>query len=122
MPKGPNGEKRPADSIGCAVMVGKIATGEKSDDGYAQPGRRKSGLAGAKARVKQTTKTERSQIARKASAARWKGERSMTKPTQSSQDKVRLPYPANSLGEPKKDFDNTFRLSTAVKATMEKNK
>lgn len=28
MPKGPKGEKRPADVIGAAVMVGKIATGE----------------------------------------------------------------------------------------------
>lgn len=28
MPKGPKGEKRPADVIGGAVMVAKIATGE----------------------------------------------------------------------------------------------
>ena len=28
MPKGPRGEKRPADVIGAAVMVGRIATGE----------------------------------------------------------------------------------------------
>jgi len=28
MPKGPKGEKRPADVIGAAVMVAKIATGE----------------------------------------------------------------------------------------------
>lgn len=31
MPKGPNGEKRPADAIGLAVMIGKIATGEIED-------------------------------------------------------------------------------------------
>ena len=31
MPKGPRGEKRPADVIGAAVMVGKIATGETED-------------------------------------------------------------------------------------------
>ncbi len=31
MPKGPNGQKRPADAIGLAVMVGKIATGEIED-------------------------------------------------------------------------------------------
>jgi hypothetical protein len=29
MPKGPKGEKRPADVIGAAIMVGKIATGER---------------------------------------------------------------------------------------------
>ena len=28
MPRGPNGEKRPADVVGCAVTVAKIATGE----------------------------------------------------------------------------------------------
>ncbi len=37
MPKGPKGEKRPADVIGAAVTVAKIATGEieeqADDDG-----------------------------------------------------------------------------------------
>ena len=37
MPRGPKGEKRPADAIGAAVMVAKIATGEieehPDDDG-----------------------------------------------------------------------------------------
>ena len=28
MPKGPNGQKRPGDVIGAAIMVAKIATGE----------------------------------------------------------------------------------------------
>ena len=32
MPKGPNGQKRPADAIGLAVMIGKIATGEIEDE------------------------------------------------------------------------------------------
>ena len=31
MPKGPKGERRPADAIGAAVMVGRIATGEIRD-------------------------------------------------------------------------------------------
>ena len=31
MPEGPKGEKRPADVIGVAVMVAKIATGEIED-------------------------------------------------------------------------------------------
>ena len=31
MPRGPNGEKRPADLIGAAVMIGRIATGEIDD-------------------------------------------------------------------------------------------
>ncbi len=32
MPKGPRGEKRPADVIGAAVKVMRIATGEEPDD------------------------------------------------------------------------------------------
>jgi hypothetical protein len=32
MPKGPRGEKRPADAIGRAVMVARIVTGEVEDD------------------------------------------------------------------------------------------
>ena len=31
IPKGPNGEKLPADLIGLAVMIGKIATGNAED-------------------------------------------------------------------------------------------
>lgn len=31
MPNGPIGPKRPADAIGLAVMMGKIATGEVED-------------------------------------------------------------------------------------------
>ena len=32
MPRGPNGERRPADVVGCAVHVMKIATGEIEED------------------------------------------------------------------------------------------
>lgn len=32
MPKGPRGEKRPADAIGRAVQIAKIATGEIDDE------------------------------------------------------------------------------------------
>ena len=31
MPKGPQGQKRPADAVGCAVQVAKIATGEEEE-------------------------------------------------------------------------------------------
>ncbi len=31
MPKGPQGQRRPADAVGCAVQVAKIATGEETD-------------------------------------------------------------------------------------------
>ena len=32
MPKGPRGEKRPADVIGAAVRVMRIATGEETEE------------------------------------------------------------------------------------------
>lgn len=32
MPTGPKGQKRPADVVGAAVLVAKIATGEASED------------------------------------------------------------------------------------------
>ena len=71
MPKGPKGERRPADVIGCAIAVARIATGEIKDAKSKTPGRIKSGKAGAKARAKALTKEERRVIAKKAAAARW---------------------------------------------------
>lgn len=41
MPKGPQGQKRPADAIGLAVLVGKIATGEIKET-TPKPTRKKS--------------------------------------------------------------------------------
>ena len=58
MPKGPQGQIRPADTIGNAVRVGKIATGEIVDD--IKSGRVKSGKAGAAARASKLSKAERS--------------------------------------------------------------
>lgn len=71
MPKGPRGEKRPADVIGNAVLVAKIATGEAEDTGYKQPAKRRSGEAGGKARAEKLTPEERSEIAKKAASGRW---------------------------------------------------
>lgn len=36
MPKGPNGERRPADAVGAAVRVMQIATGEVQDEAPAK--------------------------------------------------------------------------------------
>jgi len=54
MPKGPRGEKRPADAIGLAVLVGKIATGEVEDDASFALARTATD-AGGKARAKALT-------------------------------------------------------------------
>jgi hypothetical protein len=73
MPKGPEGQKRPADVIGNAVRVMRIATGEIQDD-RRDPGKeyaRKGGLKGGMARAAKLTAKEHSEIARKAAQARY---------------------------------------------------
>ena len=73
MPKGPQGQKRPADVIGAAIAVAKIATGEEEDkkpDPSTQANR-KGGLKGGKARAVALTPEQRSEIARKAAKKRW---------------------------------------------------
>jgi hypothetical protein len=74
MPKGPKGQKRPADVISNAVHVMRIATGE-IDESSVSNGKNKAAVAlgskGGKARAKSLTATKRRSIARKAAAARW---------------------------------------------------
>lgn len=72
MPKGPQGQQRPADAVGCAVAVARIATGDVVELSQAKSGRIRSGKAGAKARAESLTAVERSAIAKKAAAARWR--------------------------------------------------
>lgn len=71
MPRGPQGQRRPADVIGAAVMIAKIATGEVSEVTKIKSGRIRSGVAGARARSAKLSPKERSRIAKKAAAARW---------------------------------------------------
>jgi hypothetical protein len=71
MPKGPTGQKRPADSIGCAVMVGRIATGEIEEAAYANPLSKDNGEAGGKARASKLSADQRSRIAKAAATKRW---------------------------------------------------
>jgi hypothetical protein len=76
MPKGPQGQKRPgqkrpADIVGCAVKVAKLATGEITEKLQTPSGKVRSGEAGAKARAERLSKEARTAIAKKATAARW---------------------------------------------------
>lgn len=71
MPKGPRGEKRPADAIGAAVMVGEIATGKIKEELKEKSGRTRSGKTGGKARAEKLTKEENSKNPKNAAAARW---------------------------------------------------
>ncbi|MCZ6592355.1 MAG: RNA-binding protein [Alphaproteobacteria bacterium] len=74
MPKGPKGEKRPADVIGAAVKVMQIATGEIEED-TDDDGKNKAavelGRMGGVARAKKLSKKRRAEIARGAATKRW---------------------------------------------------
>lgn len=79
MPKGPNGERRPADTNSCAVMVAKIATGEVENTRTA-----KRGSAGGRARAERMSAAERKEIAERAAGARWSERRRDMSNTQSA--------------------------------------
>lgn len=74
MPKGPNGEKRPADAVGLAVLIGRIATGEVEDvpaDDGRDPAAKALGKKGGAARAASMTPERRAEIAKQAAAKRW---------------------------------------------------
>jgi hypothetical protein len=75
MPRGPKGEKRPADANQRAVMVGRIATGDIADV-TADDGKNAAAVAlgrmGGKARAEGMSAKRRKEIAKKAAASRWK--------------------------------------------------
>ena len=74
MPRGPKGERRPADVIGNAVKVMRIATGEEADsapeDGK-DPAAKALGAKGGAARAKAMAPERRTEIAKAAAAKRW---------------------------------------------------
>lgn len=75
MPKGPNGQKRPADTIGCAALVGQIATGEAVEEAAYAVSKTERASAGGKARAQHLSDDERNRIAKAGADARWKEER-----------------------------------------------
>ncbi len=74
MPKGPKGEKRPADVIGSAVKVMQIATGQAEEE-YTIDGKNKAaqalGRLGGQARAKKLSRKRRAENAKAAAAKRW---------------------------------------------------
>jgi hypothetical protein len=76
MPKGPQGQKRPADVIGNAVKIMRIATGDEEERPSKTPARAKGGKKGAAARAAKLTDSQRAEIARVAAEARWKKSKS----------------------------------------------
>jgi hypothetical protein len=75
MPRGPKGEKRPADVIGNAVHVMRIATGEIDETATTEDGKNAAAVAlgrmGGKARAEGLSAKKRSEIAKKAAKSRW---------------------------------------------------
>ena len=76
MPKGPQGQWRPADPVACAVHVGRLATGEIQET--SEVPRRPNPAAdsqraseGGKARATRLTTERRREIAAAGADARW---------------------------------------------------
>jgi hypothetical protein len=77
MPRGPRGEKRPADVIGNAVKVMRIATGEEAEEleiDRAKSAAAELGSRGGRARAASMSPARRKEIARRAAARRWSKE------------------------------------------------
>ena len=71
MPRGPKGERRPADVIGNAVKVMRIATGEETDELPNKDAIASSlGSRGGKVRAERLSAERRAEIAKKGAEAR----------------------------------------------------
>ena len=74
MPRGPKGEKRPADVVANAVRVARIATGEEPEE-LTDDGKDKAavslGRRGGKARAEKMTAERRTEIAKTAARVKW---------------------------------------------------
>ena len=75
MPKGSKGDNRPADVIGNAIRVAKIATGEETEKFEGPPEKSAAavelGRKGGRKRAEAMSAERRSVIARKAAEKRW---------------------------------------------------
>lgn len=76
MPKGPHGDKRPADVIGNAIKISRITTGEEDDDREPlKSAAAELGSKGGKKRSENMTPERRSEIAKAAAVKRWGGKK-----------------------------------------------
>ena len=67
---GPNGEKRPADTIAQAVLIGKIATRQVADP-TVHAAKSAGGRKGAEVRSERMNSEQRKAVAKTAAATRW---------------------------------------------------
>jgi hypothetical protein len=72
VPKGPQGQKRPADANQLAKRIVDLATGDAEEEApKPKSAAAEMGHKGGKARAKNLTKEQRAEIARKGAAKRW---------------------------------------------------
>ncbi|MDX2275015.1 MAG: hypothetical protein NW206_06145 [Hyphomonadaceae bacterium] len=74
MPKGPRGEKRPADVVSNAIKVARLAVGDETEtlkDGKSAAAQ-ELGSKGGRARMRKLSPERRAEIAKKAAEKRWK--------------------------------------------------
>ena len=74
MPKGPKGQRTPADVVSNAIRVARIATGEEeefpADDGKDKAAQ-SLGQRGGRARANKLSARRKAEIAKKAALTRW---------------------------------------------------
>ena len=73
--KGPQGQKRPGDVVGCAVKVMKLATGEIVEQLEARTAGQELGRRGGRERAKRHTHEQLSALAKQGAAKRYARER-----------------------------------------------
>jgi hypothetical protein len=74
MPKGPQGQKRPADVVGAAVKIARISVGDIEDDRDSDKARSAAaelGRLGGAARARNLSAEQKTAIGRKGAASRW---------------------------------------------------
>ncbi len=86
MPKGPRGEKRPADAIGRAIHIAKIATGEIDDETVTKGS--EGGKVGGPSRATVLSSERRREIAKQGAQARWKGSTQAERETKELKEKT----------------------------------
>ena len=67
---GPNGEKRPGNTLANALHVARIATGE-AEEQFVDTAKQAGGKKGGPARAEALTAEQRKEIASRAAKARW---------------------------------------------------
>ena len=70
MPKGPEGQERPADTVAAAIVFAKIATGEIEEMPKKLSSNVRSGKADIRARAERMAAADRSSVARMVAAKR----------------------------------------------------